>query len=121
MDTDLRAALQQSLGTGFRIERELGGGGMSRVFLATDIALERQVVVKVLSPELAERVSADRFRREIQLIAKLQHPHVVPVLSAGDAEGALYYVMPFLSGESLRNRAGPVGEDCGCGGVTARP
>ena len=77
---------------------------MSRVFLATDLTLDRQVVVKVLSLEMSAGVSADRFRREIQLVAKLQHPHVVPLLSAGDAEGALFYMMPFISGEPLRAR-----------------
>lgn len=77
---------------------------MSRVFLATDLSLDRQVVIKVLAPELAAGVSAERFRREIQMVAKLQHPHIVSILSAGDAEGALYYVMPFMSGESLRGR-----------------
>jgi serine/threonine-protein kinase len=104
-------ALQRALGAGIRIERELGGGGMSRVFLATDLSLDRQVVIKVLSTDLSAGLSADRFRREIQLVAKLQHPHVVPIISAGDAEGALYYVMPFLSGESLRarlSREGPL-------------
>ena len=104
MDSSLSDALQRSIGPGFRVGRELGGGGMSRVFLATELSLERQVVIKVLSPELAKGVSAERFRREIQLVARLQHPHVVPILSAGDADGALYYVMPFLSGESLRAR-----------------
>ena len=104
MDPALREALQRSLGPGFRIDRELGGGGMSKVFLATDLSLDRQVVVKVLPAELSAAASVDRFRREIQLIAKLQHPHVVPILSSGDADGTLYYVMPFLSGETLRAR-----------------
>ena len=74
------------------------------MFLASDISLQRQVVIKVLTPEMSAGVSADRFRREIQLVAKLQHPHVVPILSAGEAEGALYYVMPYIAGESLRAR-----------------
>jgi len=104
MDPALREALQRSLGPGFRIDRELGGGGMSKVILATDLSLDRQVVVKVLPAELSAAASVDRFRREIQLIAKLQHPHVVPILSSGDADGTLYYVMPFLSGETLRAR-----------------
>jgi TolB-like protein len=101
---DVREQLQASLGNTCVIERELGGGGMSRVFLATDRTLDRSVVVKVLSEEYSAGVNADRFRREIQLIARLQHPHVVPILSAGTADGALYYVMPFLGGESLRAR-----------------
>ena len=87
-----------------RVERELGGGGVSCVFTATDLSLDRQVVIKVLAPELTAGVSAERFRREIQLVAKLQHPHIVPILSTSDAEGALYYVMPFLRGDSLRAR-----------------
>ena len=77
---------------------------MSEVYLASDLSLGRQVVVKVLPAELSAAASADRFRREIQLVARLQHPHVVPILSAGDADGTLYYVMPFLTGETLRAR-----------------
>jgi hypothetical protein len=101
----IRATLQAALGTAYRIERELGGGGMSRVFVARDLALDRDVVVKVLPPESTEGVSADRFRREIQLIARLQHPHVVSIISAGAAEGGvLYYVMPFVGGETVRAR-----------------
>jgi len=92
------------LGSAYRIERELGGGGMSRVFLATEIALGRPVAVKVLPPELSQGVSQERFRREIQTAASLQHPHIVPLLAAGDAGGALYYTMPMVDGESLRAR-----------------
>jgi len=102
--TDLRTQLDASLGPFLTIERELGGGGMSRVFLARDQTLDRAVVVKVLASELAAGVSADRFRREIQVVARLQHPHIVPILSAGSADGTLYYVMPFLGGETLRAR-----------------
>ncbi|HEX3275976.1 MAG TPA: protein kinase [Gemmatimonadales bacterium] len=104
MPADLRDQLQRSLGEAYRLERELGGGGMSRVFLATETALGRQVVVKVLLPELAAGVSVDRFRREIQLAAQLQHPHIVPLLSAGESEGLPYFTMPFVAGESLRAR-----------------
>ena len=86
------------------MERELGGGGMSRVFVAEDRALERPVVIKVLHPELAAGVNVDRFKREVQLLARLQHPHIVPILSAGEADGLPYYVMPFVRGESLRAR-----------------
>jgi eukaryotic-like serine/threonine-protein kinase len=86
----LLEALQSGLGGSFRIERELGGGGMSRVFLAQDKSLDRPVVVKVLSAEASEGTSADRFRREVQLIAKLQHPHIVPILSASQVDGMLY-------------------------------
>jgi TolB-like protein/tRNA A-37 threonylcarbamoyl transferase component Bud32 len=98
----LLARLEASLGSGYRIERELGGGGMSRVFRAHDEALGRDVVIKVLAPELAEGLSADRFEREVKLAAQLQHPHIVPVITAGVADGLPYYIMPFVSGESLR-------------------
>jgi Protein kinase domain len=104
LSSDLREQLQRTLGDAYRLERELGGGGMSRVFLATETALGRQVVVKVLLPELAAGVSVDRFRREIQLAAQLQHPHIVPLLSAGESEGLPYFTMPFVIGESLRAR-----------------
>jgi len=80
---DLREGLQETLGPSFRVERELTGGGMSRVFVAFDASLGRRVVVKVLPPELAASVSVDRFKREIMLAATLQHPHIVGVLSAG--------------------------------------
>src|SRR6266581_2065000 len=101
---DLRDRLQSALGDSYRIERELGGGGMSRVFLAEEVRLGRQVVVKVLPPELAAGVSADRFEREIRLAAALQHPHIVPLLTAGSRGDLLYYVMPHIAGESLRAR-----------------
>ncbi|MFN8570867.1 MAG: protein kinase [Gemmatimonadaceae bacterium] len=96
--------LQEALGSAFRLERELGGGGMSRVFVARDAALDRRVVVKVLPETIAEGLSADRFRREIMLSAGLQHPNIVPVIAAGDAGGLPYFVMPFVEGESLRGR-----------------
>ena len=102
---DLRDQVQRALGDAYVLERELGGGGMSRVFVARDVALERDVVLKVLAPELAEGLSADRFTREIRLTAALQEPHIVPVLAAGvTAEGLPYYSMPFVRGESLRAR-----------------
>lgn len=101
--TDLRRKLQNSLGDAYTLERELGGG-MSRVFLANESRLKRRVVVKVLSPELAAGVSAERFEREIVLAAQLSHPSIVPVLTAGDADGLPYYTMPFVEGESLRAR-----------------
>ena len=107
----LRDKLQSALGPAFAIVRELGGGGMSRVFLADDASLGRRVVVKVLAPELAEGISSERFMREIRVAARLQHPNVVPVLSAGSGpDGLPYYVMPFIDGHSLRERlsAGPL-------------
>src|SRR5215510_12681683 len=110
MTPDLAEQLQASLGSSYTIVRELGGGGMSRVFLADDNALGRSVVIKVLHPELAAGVNAERFKREVQLSARLQHPHVVPVLTAGEVDGLPYYVMPFVKGESLRARlaSGPL-------------
>ncbi len=106
MTTDLlRDQLQAALGAAFTINHELGGGGMSRVFLATDTRLERRIVVKVLLPELAAGLSAERFTREIKLAAQLQEPHIVPVLVDGVTAGGLaYYTMPYVAGESLRVR-----------------
>jgi eukaryotic-like serine/threonine-protein kinase len=100
---DLRQELQHSLGSAFEIERELGGGGMSRVFVAHERALDRRVVVKVLPPELAG-MNVERFRREIHLSAQLSHPHIVPVHSSGEMNGIPYYTMPFIDGRSLRSR-----------------
>ena len=107
---ELKDQLQRTLGASYTLERELGGGGMSRVFVALDTSLGRRVVVKVLLPELAASVNVDRFRREIHLAAMLQHPHIVPVLSAGVSDGLPYYTMPFIEGESLRARLARVGK-----------
>jgi eukaryotic-like serine/threonine-protein kinase len=101
---NLREHLQASLGDAYQLGRELGGGGMSCVFVATEQALGREVVIKVLSPELGQSLNVDRFRREIQLAARLQHPHIVPLLAAGDADGVPFFTMPFIQGESLRAR-----------------
>jgi TolB-like protein/Tfp pilus assembly protein PilF/tRNA A-37 threonylcarbamoyl transferase component Bud32 len=102
--------LQSSLGSAYTITRELGGGGMSRVFVAEEEALGRKVVVKIVAPELAEGMSAERFAREVKLAARLQHANIVPVLSAGASGGMPYYTMPFVDGLSLRARIqqGPV-------------
>src|SRR5437870_11039354 len=100
----LQDRLQSALGESYHLESELGGGGMSRVFLAQEVRLGRQVVVKVLPPEMAAGVSAERFEREIQLAAKLQHPHIVPLLTAGANGDLLYYIMPRVEGQSLRAR-----------------
>jgi tetratricopeptide (TPR) repeat protein len=108
--SDLADRLQTSLGDAYRIERELGGGGMSHVFLARETALGRSVVVKVLPPEMAAAVNIERFRREIQLAASLQHPHIVPVLAAGQSGDLLYYTMPLVEGESLRAKLAREGE-----------
>jgi eukaryotic-like serine/threonine-protein kinase len=110
----LREELQRSLGGAYTIERELGGGGMSHVFVATETGLSRSVVVKVLSPELAAGLSGSRFAREIRLAASLQQANIVPLLSAGEFDGRPYYTMPFVDGLSLRQRVSggplPIGE-----------
>lgn len=108
--SDLASALSTTLGSAYRIERELGGGGMSRVFLAEETALGRRVVIKVLPPDTAASVNADRFRREIQLAAQLQHPAIVPLLSAGANGELLWYVMPFVDGASLRAKIAKAGQ-----------
>jgi tRNA A-37 threonylcarbamoyl transferase component Bud32 len=108
--SELPERLQAALGNAYRVERELGGGGMSRVFLAEEVALGRRVVVKLLPPEMAAGVNAERFRREIQLAASLQHPHIVPLLAAGSSGDFLYYVMPHIAGESLRQKLMREGE-----------
>jgi len=102
--SDLRELLQSSLGAGYRLSRELGGGGMAKVYVADDPALRRRVVVKLLAPDLAAGVNVDRFRREIQVAISLHHPRIVPVLSAGQSgDELLYYTMPFIEGETLRS------------------
>ena len=104
MTDTIREFLQAALGNSFTLGRELGGGGMSRVFLARDAALGRDVVVKVLSPELAQELSTERFGREIALAAALQHANIVPVLSAGvTSDGLPFYLMPYIEGSSLRD------------------
>ncbi|HVD60583.1 MAG TPA: protein kinase [Gemmatimonadaceae bacterium] len=110
MMSDLQTRLQELLAPAYRIDRELGGAGMSRVFVATETELDRQVVIKVLPPDLSAGINTDRFRREIQLAARLQHPHIVPLLAAGARDGLLYYTMPFIGGENLRSRLARVGE-----------
>ena len=101
---DIERRLQEHLGAHYTIRSELGGGGMSRVFVAEDTALSRRVVVKVLNPALAATVSVARFQREIMVVAKLNHPNIVPILSAGEIEALPYFIMPFIEGESLRGR-----------------
>jgi TolB-like protein len=100
----LRDRLQASLGTAYVVERELGGGGMSHVFLAEETRFRRRVVVKLLPRELAGALSAERFEREIATAARLQHPHIVPVLGAGETDGLPYFTMPYVEGETLRAR-----------------
>ena len=108
--TDIRDQLQQDLAGAYTLEHELTGGGMSRVFVARDNTLGRQVAIKILPPEMAAAVSSQRFRREIQLAANLQHAHIVPLLSAGEINGHPYFTMPFVKGESLKAHLAKVGE-----------
>ncbi|HEY0997681.1 MAG TPA: serine/threonine-protein kinase, partial [Gemmatimonadaceae bacterium] len=102
--SDLRDQLQATLGDAYRIERELPGGGMSRVFVAEEARFHRRVVVKLLPPELAGGVSTERFRREIEMLGKMYHPRIVPILSMDEDGDLLYYTMPYVAGESLRDR-----------------
>lgn len=104
MATDLREQLQAALSEAYRLDRELGGGGMGRVFLAEETALGRAVALKVLPPERTAGVDLQRFQREMRLAAQLSHPHIVPILQSGQVSGILYYTMPFIPGQSLRER-----------------
>jgi tetratricopeptide (TPR) repeat protein len=109
--SDVMAQVQASLGTTYILERELGGGGMSRVFLAHEPGLDRKVVVKLLAPDLVAGISAERFEREIKLAASLQQANIVPLLAAGRSGDLPYYTMPFVEGQSLRDhlaREGPL-------------
>ena len=101
---DILPQLQESLGAAYSLERELGGGGMSRVFLARESELGRRVVIKVLPHEMAAGINAERFAREIKLAASLQQANIVPLLATGRAAGYAYYTMPFVEGRSLRDR-----------------
>src|SRR5687767_12650371 len=94
----LNAALQDR----YRVDRELGRGGMATVYLAEDLKHKRRVALKVLRPELSAIVGAERFLAEIEVTAKLQHPHILPLFDSGQADGFLFYVMPYVEGESLR-------------------
>src|SRR3954471_13731121 len=96
--------LQAALSSTYRIKSELGRGGMATVYLARDLKHDRLVAIKVLRPALAAVLGGDRFLREIRLTAQLQHPHILPLLDSGEAAGFLYYVMPYIEGESLRER-----------------
>ena len=102
--TEPLSRLQDALGSRYRIEREIGQGGMATVFLAEDLKHDRKVAIKVLRPELAAIIGAERFLREIKTIATLQHPHILGLIDSGEANGTAYYVMPFVEGESLRDR-----------------
>jgi hypothetical protein len=101
---ELLSRLQTALVSRYRIEGEVGEGGMATVYLAHDLRHDRKVALKVLRPELAAVIGAERFLAEIKLTANLQHPHILPLFDSGEADGFLYYVMPFIEGESLRDR-----------------
>src|SRR5829696_341342 len=94
--------LKSALGDTYAIDRELGRGGMATVYLAQDVKHDRLVALKVLHSEVAESLGADRFLREIRTAARLNHPHILPLFDSGNADGFLYYVMPYVEGESLR-------------------
>ena len=96
--------LRQALADVYAIDRELGKGGMATVYLAQDTKHDRVVALKVLHPDLAASLGPDRFLREIKLAARLNHPHILPLFDSGQADGFLYYVMPYVEGESLRER-----------------
>ena len=96
--------LTAALADRYRLERELGAGGMATVYLAHDLKHEREVAIKVLHPDLGAALGAERFLSEIKTTAKLQHPHILPLLDSGEADGLLYYVMPLVTGETLRAR-----------------
>ncbi|HXW96758.1 MAG TPA: serine/threonine-protein kinase, partial [Gemmatimonadales bacterium] len=102
--TPLLQRLQSALGDRYAVDREVGRGGMATVFLAQDLKHDRRVALKVLHPELAATLGSERFLREIQIAARLQHPHILPLYDSGQADTLLYYVMPFVEGESLRDR-----------------
>jgi serine/threonine protein kinase len=101
---DVFDRLKTALADRYTIERELGAGGMATVYLAGDLKHHRKVAVKVLRPELAAALGPERFLREIRITAQLNHPHILPLLDSGDADGFLYYVMPHVEGESLRGK-----------------
>jgi serine/threonine-protein kinase len=96
--------LTEALAERYAVEREIGRGGMATVFLAEDLKHHRKVAIKVLHPELASSVGPDRFLREVETVAGLTHPHVLPLFDSGEAEGLLFYTMPHVDGESLRQR-----------------
>src|SRR5688500_17883533 len=102
--TDTSSRLSSALSDRYRIERELGQGGMATVYLAEDLKHKRKVALKVLKPELAAVLGADRFVQEITTTASLQHPHILPLFDSGTADGFLFYVMPFIQGETLRTK-----------------
>ena len=104
MESQLQSALAQALTDRYDLVREVGRGGMASVYLAADRKHERRVAIKVLLPELSATLGAERFLREVRVVARLQHPHILPLYDSGEAGGLLYFVMPYVEGESLRDR-----------------
>jgi len=96
--------LREHLAPRYQVERQIGAGGMARVYLATERHPRRPVAIKILEPDVSTGLLYDRFIREVELSSRLNHPHIVPIFAAGDAGGLLYYVMPYIEGESLRQR-----------------
>ena len=101
---NLFARVEAALSGRYAIEREVGSGGMATVYLATDVKHRRRVAVKVLKPEVGAALGTDRFLREIEIVSQLQHPHILPLYDSGESDGFLYFVMPFVEGESVRQR-----------------
>ncbi|MEO7520344.1 MAG: serine/threonine-protein kinase, partial [Gemmatimonas sp.] len=101
---DVVARLSAALFDRYRMEREIGAGGMATVYLAHDLKHDRDVAIKVLHPDLGAALGGERFLSEIRTTARLQHPHILPLLDSGDADSLLYYVMPLVTGETLRAR-----------------
>ncbi len=110
--------LKAALADRYAIEHELGSGGMATVYLAEDLKHHRKVAVKVLRPELAATLGPERFVREIEIVAKLTHPHILPLYDSGEADGFLYYLMPYINGDTLRERIDYIAHDAD--GVTDR-
>ena len=108
--SDVAERITTALQDRYTIERELGSGGMATVYLAEDLKHHRKVAVKVLRPELAAALGADRFHQEIEIAAQLTHPHILTLIDSGDADGFLYYVMPYIEGDSLRDKLAHEGE-----------
>ncbi len=108
--TETTERLSAALADRYRLERRLGEGGMATVYLAQDVRHHRQVAVKVLRPDLAAALGPERFLREIEIAANLTHPHILPLYDSGEADGFLYYVMPYIKGDTLRQRIDREGE-----------
>src|SRR3954469_289449 len=100
----LQELLQTALASRYELDREIGRGGMATVYAARDRKHDRMVAIKVLDPELSSSIGGERFLREIKVVARLQHPHILPLYDSGESDGILFYVMPLVEGDSLRAR-----------------